>query len=78
MASLTRRIRSRLAGGGDLRARVQALEEEVQECRQLNVRLAELCDVVTELLVPIADRDDAAVAELLDRYRRQLGDPTRG
>ena len=58
-----------------LRARVRVLEQEVQECRQLNVRLAELCDVVTELLLPAADRDEAALAEALERYRADIGDP---
>ncbi|MCW2853596.1 MAG: hypothetical protein JWM84_3260 [Nocardioides sp.] len=64
-----------LSGRSTLLARVRALEDEVQECRQLNVRLAELCDVVTELLVPLAERDEAAVRELLDRYRADVGDP---
>ena len=58
-----------------LSARVTVLEAEVQECRQLNVRLAELCDVVTELLLPAADRDEAALAEALERYRADIGDP---
>ena len=58
-----------------LSARVAVLEAEVQECRQLNVRLAELCDVVTELLLPAADRDEAALAEALERYRADIGDP---
>ena len=58
-----------------LSARVAVLEAEVQECRQLNVRLAELCDVVTELLLPAADRDEAALAEALERYQADIGDP---
>lgn len=68
----------RLRGDGalaELRERVRLLEEEVQECRQLNVRLAELCDVVVELLVPVHERDDAAVAEALARFQTALGDP---
>ncbi|WP_193607324.1 DUF6752 domain-containing protein [Nocardioides lijunqiniae] len=64
-----------LSGRSTMLARIRALEDEVQECRQLNVRLAELCDVVTELLVPLADRDEAAVRELLDCYRADVGDP---
>ena len=31
----------------------------MQECRQLNLRLAELTDVVQELLLPVAQRDEA-------------------
>jgi hypothetical protein len=58
-----------------LSARVRALEVEVQECRQLNLRLAELCDVVSELLLPAADRDETALAAALERYRDDIGDP---
>ncbi|MGH3434036.1 MAG: DUF6752 domain-containing protein, partial [Thermocrispum sp.] len=35
-----------------LRQRVEELEKEVQECRQLNKRLAEITDVVAEVLLP--------------------------
>jgi len=56
----------------ELRARVDVLEEEVQECRQLNLRLAELTDVVQELLLPVAQRDDAKVAEVVERYSKGL------
>ncbi|WP_370291668.1 DUF6752 domain-containing protein [Nocardioides sp.] len=79
MASVTRVVRNRLGGGeiAELRERVASLEAEVQECRQLNIRLAELCDVVAELLVPMAERDEAATAAALDRFRAELGDPTR-
>lgn len=55
-----------------LRRRVAELESEVQECRRLNVRLAELTDIVQELLVPLADRDEAKVRERLDRYAAGL------
>jgi hypothetical protein len=56
-------------GGGDLAARVAALEEAVQDNRALNVRLAELTDVVTELLLPVAARDEQKLEELLEKYR---------
>ncbi len=49
--------------------RIRDLEAAVQENRQLNRRIAELTDVVAELLVPIADRDEEQVRELLARYR---------
>ena len=45
----------------------------MQECRQLNLRLAELTDLVQELLLPVAHRDEARVAELTERFARQLG-----
>lgn len=56
----------------ELQERVAVLEEEVQECRQLNLRLAELTDVVQELLLPVAQRDEAKVAELMERYSKGL------
>ncbi|GAB3029259.1 hypothetical protein GCM10011376_14730 [Nocardioides flavus (ex Wang et al. 2016)] len=54
---------------GDLERRVAALEEAVRENRALNVRLAELTDVVTELLLPVAARDEEKLEELLGKYR---------
>lgn len=56
----------------DLRSRVEALEAEVQENRALNRRIAELTDVVTELLIPLHDRDDAKVTKILAKYREQI------
>ena len=61
-----------VARAGDLRERVQALEEEVQECRRLNLRLAELTDIVQELLLPVAQRDEQAVAKAMEKYARGL------
>ena len=55
-----------------LRERVAVLEDEVQECRQLNLRLAELTDVVQELLLPVAQRDEERLAALLEKYSRGL------
>ncbi|HET6653137.1 MAG TPA: DUF6752 domain-containing protein [Nocardioides sp.] len=66
---------ARLGNGAELdalRDRVAVLEDEVQECRQLNLRLAELTDVVQELLLPVAQRDEARVAELMERYSKGL------
>jgi hypothetical protein len=57
---------------GDLERRVAALEEAVQENRALNVRLAELTDVVTELLLPVAARDEEKLEELLGKYREDF------
>ena len=55
-----------------LRERVAELEDEVQECRQLNLRLAELTDVVQELLLPVAARDEQRITEVLEKYSRGL------
>jgi len=70
---LTQGYRS-VVGLGD---RVTELEAEVQECRQVNLRLAELCDVMMELLLPVADRDDQEVEAILARYRADVSDPLR-
>jgi hypothetical protein len=65
--AVTRRVRA--ASGAGVRARLDALEAEVQEGRRLNRRVAELADLVTELMVPLARRDDAEIEEILARYR---------
>lgn len=84
MATMKERIRTRGRSVADragvastrqveeLRERVAVLEDEVQECRQLNLRLAELTDVVAELLLPVAQQDQAKVAEVLERYSKGL------
>jgi hypothetical protein len=71
-AFMEARDKAGMSAAIDLRRRVKALEDEVQECRALNVRLAELTDIVTELLVPLAQRDEAKLAELLKRYHQGL------
>jgi hypothetical protein len=57
--------------------RLTELEAEVQECRQVNLRLAELCDVMMELLLPVADRDQEEVEAILARYRADVSEPLR-
>jgi Domain of unknown function (DUF6752) len=66
------------AAGGHQRlaARVAALEDAVEENRRLNQRLADVIDVVTEVLVPAADRDDARLAEALANLNKALDTPT--
>jgi hypothetical protein len=56
----------------DLERRVAVLEDEVQECRRLNQRLAEVTDVVEELLLPAGQRDEDALRERLDRFASGL------
>ena len=64
-----RRVRRRLqpehTGHDGLEARVAALEAAVDENRRLNQRLADVIDVVTEVLVPALDRDDERVRAAL-------------
>ena len=61
--------------GGSLEARVARLnnritelEAEMQENRQLHVRVAELTDVVQELLLPLSQRDNERIEAVLTRY----------
>lgn len=55
-----------------LAARVAALEAAVEENRQLNQRLADVVDVVTEVLVPAADRDDERLRSALSNLGKTL------
>ncbi|TCJ22413.1 DUF6752 domain-containing protein [Nocardioides jejuensis] len=68
------KLRSKVSGAAviDLRRRVRVLEDEVQECRRMNLRLAELTDIVSELLLPVAQRDEARLTELLAKYQNSL------
>ncbi|UMG93199.1 DUF6752 domain-containing protein [Nocardioides sp. TF02-7] len=69
-----RRTLTRVAPGAtrhelaQLRERVTELEAEVQEARRLNRRVAELLDVVEELLVPLSLRDEEKVKAYLDAH----------
>ena len=66
---------ARLVAGqrlANLQRRLETLETEVQECRQLNIRLAELTDLVEQLLLPAAARDEQKLAEAVERYTRTL------
>ena len=68
------KFRARAVSGelDELRARVEELESEMQESRQMNLRLAELTDIVQELLLPVSARDESKVNELLERYSKSL------
>ncbi|MCW2767102.1 MAG: hypothetical protein JWO11_3061 [Nocardioides sp.] len=57
----------------DLSARVAELEDQVRECRLHHHRTAELVDVVTALLVPIARGDQEEVDRVLRDYTDGLG-----
>jgi hypothetical protein len=61
-----------LRRGGDLEQRVEELESELQESRRLNMRLAELTDIVQELLLPMAQQDQELLADRLKRYSASL------
>ena len=51
-----------------LKRRMAALEQELQEVRHLNKRLAEITDVVAEVLLPAEERDEQRLRDLLTRY----------
>ncbi|MGH3440019.1 MAG: DUF6752 domain-containing protein [Sciscionella sp.] len=79
MATLSEQVRTnirklalRVTGLGTevsrLRERVAQLEREAEEARRLNQRVAELADVVAEVLVPAADRDDDKLRKALNTY----------
>ena len=58
-----------------MKRRLKALEAEVQESRQMNRRLADVVDIVVELLVPAMDRDDERVTASLARLRGDEAPP---
>ncbi|WP_408898724.1 DUF6752 domain-containing protein [Nocardioides sp. R1-1] len=54
------------------RLRIEALEREVVELQRHYVRMAELVDVVQELLIPVAQRDEARIAEAIEAFDKSL------
>jgi hypothetical protein len=74
------RSRELAASVGRLEERVAQLEGEIQESRAMNRRLADVVDVVTELLVPAMDRDDERVRAAIERFERLVppADPDGG
>lgn len=63
----------------ELAARVDALQErlddvvaQLDEARSHNLRLAEIVDVVQELLVPLAHRDEERLAAALESFSRTV------
>ncbi|MEP6817811.1 MAG: DUF6752 domain-containing protein [Marmoricola sp.] len=56
----------------ELRQRVESLEREIEELRRQNLRLAEIADVVQELLVPLASRDQARIDAAIESFAEGL------
>ncbi|GAA3826334.1 DUF6752 domain-containing protein [Nocardioides panacisoli] len=63
----------RMTGLRQLEDRVAALEAEVRTIDPVHVRLAELIDLVQELLLPVAQQDQDKVAALVEKYTDELG-----
>jgi hypothetical protein len=55
-----------------LEQRVADLEADMSEMRRHNLRLAEIADVVQELLIPMASRDEVKVQEAIERFNKSL------
>lgn len=58
--------------GEGMRARIRELEDEVEECRRLNKRVAEVTDIVAEVLLPADQRDEESLKRRLDAYAETL------
>jgi len=63
---------ARVRSVAQLEQRVADLEADVSEMRQHHLRLAEIADVVQELLIPMASRDEAKVQEAIERFNKSL------
>ena len=76
MAGLKERVGRRMPARADalreLTERVERLEAENIELRRHGMRLAEVVDLVQELLVPVATRDEKSVEEAVEAFRRSL------
>lgn len=55
----------------ELRARIAELEAQVAEARRLHLRVAELTDIVTELLLPAAKADKRLTQKAIAAYRQE-------
>lgn len=68
---LLRRLTTR-SDTAELEARVAQLEADLAELREQSLRLAEIADVVQELLIPMAHRDEEKIEAAIERFRREL------
>ena len=75
MNRLDRERVRKLIGPISLYRRVIELEQEIQETRKLSQRLSDVIDVITEILVPVADRDDERMRAALARLDAAVKPP---
>jgi len=71
---LRRRVVDAVGGGlvSELLSRIDELEAAVEENRNLNLRVAELVDLVQELLVPVASQDRDKIDAAVAKFQRSL------
>jgi hypothetical protein len=71
---LRRRVVDVVGGGlvSELLSRIEELEAAVEENRNLNLRVAELVDLVQELLVPVASQDRDKIDAAVAKFQRSL------
>lgn len=55
-----------------LQQRVAVLEGEIAELRRHHLRVAELADVMTELVVPLSGRDQEAIDRAIAKFNESL------
>ena len=72
VSRLERALTEQREGFETYRRRVETLEAESHDARQLQLRVAELTDIVQELLLPAAGRDEQRLAELRQKYTSSL------
>lgn len=67
-------LRSRLPGGHvrELTERVERLEADLAEVRRHNLRLAELADLVQELLIPMAGQDRERIDRAIEKFQDRI------
>ena len=65
-------IRARLRSRRELEERVAALEAQATELRRHHLRLAELTDIVQELVVPLASRDEEQMARAIEKFHESI------
>ena len=63
---------ARVRSVAHLQQRVTDLEADMSEMRRHNLRLAEIADVVQELLIPMASRDEVKIQEAIERFNKSL------
>ena len=56
----------------DLEQRVADLEEVITELRRHHLRVAELVDVVQELLIPMASQDQQRIQEAIAKFGKSI------